>query len=252
MSSVTAERPSLFSRARQALAVFPAKTGETLKRPEQITELLTRLGAEEPIVNVDWPKAGRTFSSAVVDVSEDARRIWIDELSSTDSGAVPRVKATLKVSGYLDGACITFTAPIAEITERDGIPCYGLARPRRVNRHQRRTHHRFATSQQIHVYLVDSGAKLQTALLHDISRGGMSARVFTDHGLALSRGDRLAGCTIKLPGQTLQCALEVRHVQCLDNQGCWIFGARFIGLAGRHHKTLSQFIATTETPFGLE
>ena len=247
MSSVTTGKPSVFSRARQALSVFPSKSGETLKSPDEIAGLLTRLGLEEPIVDVVWPKAGRSFSGAVVEVSQDAQRIWLDELSSDDSATAPTVKASLKVSGNLDGASISFTAAIAEIVERDGIPCYGLARPRRIKRQQRRAHRRFAAVQLIHVYLVDSAAKLQHAVLHDISLGGLAARVFSDHGLALSRGDRLPGCTIKLPNRALQCVLEVRHVQRDEDESCWIFGARFVALAERQENVLNQFIANADT-----
>ena len=246
MSSVTAGKSSVFSRARQALSVFPSRSGETLKNPDEIAGLLTRLGLEEPIVDVIWPKAGRSFSGAVVEVSQGAQRIWLDELSPDDSAQALTVKASLKVSGNLDGASISFTAAIAEIVERDGIPCYGLATPRRIKRQQRRVHRRFAALQLIHVYLVDSGAKLQHAVLHDISLGGLAARVFTDHRLALARGDRLPGCTVKLPRRTLQCVLEIRHVQRDEHEGCWIFGARFVGLAERHENVLNQFIATTD------
>ena len=157
----------------------------------------------------------------------------------------PKVSTTLTVAGQLDGASIRFSTPIVELAERNRIPCYGLSRPRRIKHGQRRLHERFAALERIQVFLVDSGAKLQKAVLHDISLGGLAASVAGDGQLTLSRGDCLGGCTVKLPEQTLQCALEVRHVQHDECAGHWLFGARFIALSGRHQRGLNDFITAT-------
>lgn len=66
-------------------------------------------------------------------------------------------------------------------------------------------------------------------------------------GLTLSRGDRLSGCTVKLPKQTLQCTLDIRHVAHDEKTDCWVFGARFIDVAGRNQEALNRFIAAAET-----
>ena len=247
MSSVPAEKIPVLSRVRQALVTLPSVFGESVKEPAQIAALLTRVSLEAPIVSVSVQRSKQTHASAVLEVSKGAERIWLDELAGPGAVVRPRVNSSLTVSGRLDGASIFFRAPIAEIAERNGIPCLGLSRPRRVKHRQRRAHHRFPTLEPIRVYLVDSGARLQQAVLHDISLGGMAARGFTQSRLTLSRGDRLAGCTVKLPHQTLQCTVEVRHVQHVEGAGDWMFGARFIDLAGCNQDAINNYITTAET-----
>ena len=248
MSTAPAYKPSLFARAHRVLTAFPFPAGDTVKRPDDIAALLTRMYSEAPIVSVTLGKTELTYSSSVLGISKDANRIWLDELTLEASAETPGVRASLTVSGCLDGATIRFTAPIAEIAERNGISCYGLARPRRVEHRQRRTHRRLSTREQIQVYLVDSGATLQHATLHDISLGGIAARVFSKTRLTLARGDYVPGCTVKLPRQTLQCALEARHVSHDEKADCWVFGARFVDLGRPSRIALNQFIASADAP----
>ena len=244
MSSVLADKPSVLSRVRRALGTLSSVFGDGVREPVQVAALLTRVSLEAPMVSVNVRHSKQTYASAVLEVSHRAERIWLDELAGAGVAARPQVGSSLEVSAQLEGASIRFCAPIAEIAERNGIPCFGLSRPRRVRYRQRRTHHRFSVSDRTRVYLVDSNARLQQAVLHDISLGGMAAHVSAKSCLTLTRGDRLGGCTIKLLRQALQCNLEVRHVQHDEGAGYWMFGARFVDLAGRNRTVINNYLTT--------
>lgn len=173
MPSAPVQNTSVLTRAWRALAKFPWWSGDTVRSPEHIAALLTRLSLEAPMITVTFGKNGVACASSVLEVSKKADRIWLDELSSTELTSSPQIRASLIVSGYLDGASVRFTAPIAEFGRRNGVVCYGLSRPRRIKYSQRRTHQRFHCLENMPVYLVDAGAKVQHAILNDISLGGL-------------------------------------------------------------------------------
>ena len=188
------------------------------------------------------PRSQKVYTSALIEVSEDAGQIWLDQLSPADPGLSLTVKSTVAVRGRLAGADLSFRAPIAEIADREGIACYRLIRPRWLKHHQRRDHQRVLVESTVTVYLVDAGAKLVQAELLDISLGGIAAQTDNPGELALSRGNRRPSCTVQLPVQPLQCVLEVRHVRRDEKAGRWLFGGCFLDLSHRHRTALQQFI----------
>ena len=185
--------------------------------------------------------SGRAHVSALLEVDADRGVLAIDEPAS----GTLAVGTPVLISTRIDGVLVRFATRVAAHGRDAGGGLYRLDFPQRVERHQRRAHHRAPVTNALPVSITiarEDGAAV-VGEVRDLSAGGLCARLPADADLP-ARGAPLP-CTLSLGEDAdIRCAIEIRRHQ--ESGNVILVGARLLDLEPRDLQTLERFVAGLE------
>jgi len=206
----------------------------------QIARILSRLCEDRCLLSVAVPGSGRAHVSTLLTIEPDHGFIAIDEPATASMA----VGAPLEVSARIDGVLVRFSSHVRAHGTDSGGSLYRLDFPERVERHQRRAHHRAPVTQNLPVAVTFTlGEGSVTAEARDLSEGGLAARLPPD--LAWPGSDGPIPCSVQLAdSEMLECEFEVRRQHQQGN--VTVLAGRFLGLTPKGTQALARFVAGLE------
>ncbi len=211
-----------------------------VKDPRRIARVLTQVVEARTLLNVR-DASGASHVSTLLEVDLDGGSVTIDE---PGTGSIA-IGSPLQVSARVEGVLVRFSSRVIAHGADAGGGLYRLAFPARVERHQRRAHHRAPVTSALPVSVTFAHEDGTTTLaeVRDLSAGGLCARLPADAGWPGADGP--VPCTVRLGEDAeIQCALEVRRHQEMGSVD--LIGGRFVGLEPRDLLTLERFVAGLE------
>jgi len=210
--------------------------------------LLTRLCHERPFITVGMQGSSQTFSSVLMNVSDDGADLWIEMWPPVGRKGQLAPSTKLEIRGQLDGGTLSFRTSVTTHDEREGKLCYRLSGPRILTYQQRRSAPRLRPKKIVYVYIVDPSANLLEGTLSDISVGGLAVNLSESNAANLKLGIILPSCTIRLSASVVvQSAIQIRHLRQLYSPSTFELGAQFLSLPRRHQEKLESFVADLES-----
>lgn len=206
-----------------------AATAETVLDPARIAGLLSAITFPPLLVNVALPGVRGLFTSALLQVNSNGRRILLDGLSPDEGHALVAPGSVMHVHGKLRGVQLDFATQVLEIQAGDRLPAYLARMPSSVRYHQRRRNYRVRTG-RLHDYsVVVLGAQAGDlrGRLVDVSAGGLKSVFPRDPGLV--PGEVIEGCRLSVLGEEqMECSVELIHMSASPITGEIEAGARFL------------------------
>lgn len=191
----------------------------------QRTALLKRMIRERDLLAVRIPGRQGSYTSAVLELDGDKKRLLLDELTPQEGHDQADVGLGLLVSTRHQGVDTRFFTKIREIGYEGSAYYYVVDLPERIVYHQRRQHHRVPIRMTLeHAVALGSGIQ---ARLSDLSAGGLGG-VIVGGGDKLHRGEEYQ-CRIELPGKPpLELTVELRFLgKPAGAKGQQRFGGQF-------------------------
>jgi c-di-GMP-binding flagellar brake protein YcgR len=220
---------------------------EIILTRSEVLDILQRLVLNRLFVTVNLPDSATPYNSTILEVDHQGGSFILDELYPEDGHRRLVENGALRVRARLQGAEVSFSSEMRDVGEEAGIAYYRVAAPESVRYRQRRRAFRVAADNlaDIPVLLKLEGREEPiSALLHDISAGGLSFWLAPDAGVWLSPLQRIPLCEVRVPGATpLLTELEVRNVRLDDVRREHIVGARFVTAEPQVRQRIGRIVA---------
>ena len=179
----------------------------------------------------------------------DAENNWLDldELVDSEAHTALLRNKKYRVSGWLKGVNINFTASIISHQENAGLTRYRSSLPDTIYQRQRRTGYRtpvsIMSSPEVHLILADN--QVVKAEISDISTSGALLRVPV--GSPLGAGDKIAQCIFKaLDGSMIIVEAEIKRQVETENSSRSRLGCRFINVDLATAQEIQRYAAAVE------
>ncbi len=212
----------------------------------QICLVLRQLQDYRVLLTVQVGDSKERFTSAVLEVVQQAGYLVLDELSPKAGHALIRNSPTIHVRGILNGLEVKFETRVAQVGQEGGLSFYKVRLPERIDYPQRRQSHRvtvpLATGVPISLLMPDE--RIVQGELRDISPEGLGMRVRL--GSVDPKQDRGAAaiCEVRLSkGYELVTDLELCHIDPAVRTRVPRLGARFLGLNPIQSRRIEQYCA---------
>ncbi len=211
-----------------------------LEDPRGIARVLAQVVESRSLLSV-MEDSGRSHVSTLLEIDADRSVVVIDE-PATGSIAVG---ASVRISTRIDGVLVRFASRVLAHGRDAGGGLYRLELPRRLERHQRRAHHRapVTSALPVSITLASEDGTSVVGEVRDLSAGGLCARL-PDGAAVPVEGERLP-CTLSLGEEAeIQCSLEPRRHH--ESGRVVLMGARLLDLEPRDRQVLERFVAGLE------
>ena len=179
----------------------------------------------------------------------DAENNWLDldELVDSEAHTALLRNKKYRVSGWLKGVNINFTASIISHQENAGLTRYRSSLPDTIYQRQRRTGYRtpvsIMSSPEVHLILADN--QVVKAEISDISTSGALLRVPV--GSPLGAGDKIAQCIFKaLDGTMIIVEAEIKRQVEIESSSRARLGCRFINVDVATAQEIQHYAAAVE------
>lgn len=219
---------------------------QRISNPRQQARLLNQLRQQHCPLSVRIPAAGKNrYTSAIVEVDAEHRRIHLDELNPAAGHQRMAVGTEIRVDTRAHGVETRFRTRVKSIGEADGICYYVVPFPEYITYHQRRAYHRVPVrlTLQSHATLRGDHDRFQVRLT-DLSVGGFGGTAAQDAPLAPAKTYR---CVLELHGaQPLTAEIEIRYVKRDTVYPHLRFGASFLGLDKRQRTRVEKLVMALE------
>jgi flagellar brake protein len=220
---------------------------ETVLEPARIAGLLSAITFPPLLVNVALPGVRGLYSSALLQVNSNGKRILLDGLSPGEGHAKVEPGTVMHVHSRLRGVQLDFATCIIEIQAGDRPPAYLARMPGSIRYWHRRGHARLHTGhlRDYSTVVLGPAADRLRGRLADISAGGMRIVFPRDPGLSL--GQAITGCLLSLlGGDQLEFSLELVHLRSCPLTGELEAGARFLRGATHDEERLQRILDRLE------
>ena len=188
-----------------------------------------------------------TFVSIILAIDAENNWLDLDELVDSEAHTALLGNKKYRVSGWLKGVNINFTASIISHQENAGLTRYRSSLPDTIYQRQRRTGYRtpvsIMSSPEVHLILADN--QVVKAEISDISTSGALLRVPV--GSPLGAGDKIAQCIFKaLDGSMIIVEAEIKRQVETENSSRSRLGCRFINVDLATAQEIQRYAAAVE------
>lgn len=224
-----------------------------LRHPAPQDQRPARPGRQLPHPDERQPQGTRPShpcNTAILEVSESEGYLLLDELTPRRGHQQLLEQGRLHLLGHLNGVELSFATELIETDEKEGIAIYKTTLPEKLFYLQRRMDHRVATSGQRIPFRARRGRELEVLIegyLLDLSQSGIG--VILNEDQFLRKGETLANCSIRLPGeedQPADFAMEIRFYSQGQQSRRGRLGGRFKGLDRETQRRIRQFLNKLE------
>lgn len=197
-------------------------------------------------LTIQFANRNQRFQSFLVALDRDRNILALDELVPSEGERLIRQGEAFHVEGYRDGVRMAWDCEHEmTIGELNGAPCYWGWLPETLDYHQRRGAFRapINNTEPVDAELRDSKlAQPLSATLLDISATGCKLQFAGDVSDRLRNGQTYEQLRLKLPFDTLELAVEIRHQQYDAQLDCSHVGARFYQASGPAKRQIERFV----------
>ena len=218
-----------------------------LTDPKKINILLQEIEEESPLCTISFKDKSEEFSSSILDIQLENKKIIIDELLPKHGNDYISPESTLKLSTIHNGIRLAFQLNNIKQGSSRGIAFYKADIPNRIYYPQRRSSPRIQlTSLNIPFSGTSQGTQLYIrGYIFDISRGGIGV-VLQNNKARIQRGDLIKNCQIILDESAVTFDLTARFIKNSSGSEKIQIGGYFDNLSSKHQKKLERFVATLE------
>ncbi|OQX48849.1 MAG: hypothetical protein B0D87_03525, partial [Candidatus Sedimenticola endophacoides] len=240
---------SLFGRA-QASEPTADEGGHFVTLRPRISALLDQAAKSHTLMSASLKGLDHPCNTAILEVSESEGYLLLDELTPRRGHQQLLEQGRLHLLGRLNGVELSFATELIETDEKEGIAIYKTTLPEKLFYLQRRMDHRVATSGQRIPFRARRGRELEVLIegyLLDLSQSGIG--VILNEDQFLRKGETLANCSIRLPGEEEQpanFAMEIRFYSQGQQSRRGRLGGRFKGLDRETLRRIRQFLNKLE------
>lgn len=224
--------------------------------PERITvrgmiiDLFQRAQEHKAIVFVTVPGSKTRYLSLILDVDAANGFLLLDELNPATGHEQLLAAGRFQARFTVNGVEISFAGVIDDVSRRDDINLYKVAMPSVVFYHQRRAFFRAHVSLAHTVpvsFTREDVAEEVNGRLHDISVGGVGARIHNALAHPLTRGEIVPNCIIELPaGTVISSSVEIRYAGKRGAATLIQLGGKFVDLDRQQQKIIERFVTELE------
>lgn len=212
-----------------------------LTREEDVLSHLFYAAAEIGSCEIDY--MGKVLAGAISFPNAETNTFSVFINDGLDpSQALPTAGMVMRLRYSRGDSHYSFLTAIAD---PDDGQRWRLSFPRTIERNERRIvdRHRMGARKGFRIRLEGSDGERQSLNLFDLSTAGLSFSYGKDK-LSVEVGAAFAGTLCTPAGDTLPVLVEVRNNRPKPGQeGAFIAGCRFIGLASRDHANLARALA---------
>ncbi|MEH3023218.1 MAG: flagellar brake protein [Pseudomonas oryzihabitans] len=214
-------------------------------RGEILTCLRPALEQHLPL-RITFGQEGPQFQSFIVELDEAKGLIALDEFVPGDGERLLERGLPFLVDSFHDGIKVTWRSEqSAQRGELNGTRCYWIALPTTLTYHQRRNAYRvkLLLNRPAKARLLQGGDQLQLqGQLIDLSATGCKLRFPGNVTHLLQPGQLIQRFTAELPIGTLDAAVNIRHVACLNRLEYSDVGVSFHNLGGVAQRQIERFV----------
>lgn len=214
-------------------------------RGEILTCLRPALEQHLPL-RITFGQQGSQFQSFIVQLDEAKGEIALDEFVPSDAERLLERGLPFEVDSFHDGIKVTWRSEQpARLGELNGTRCYWIPLPSTLVYHQRRNAYRvkLLLNRPAKAKLIQGGNQMQLqGLLIDLSATGCKLRFPGNVTHLLQPGQLVQNFTAELPIGTIDAAVSIRHVACLNRLEYSDVGVSFHNLSGAAQRQIERLV----------
>ncbi|WP_295461511.1 flagellar brake protein [uncultured Pseudomonas sp.] len=197
-------------------------------------------------LRITFGQQGPQFQSFIVQLDEAKGLIALDEFVPNDGERLLEQGLPFLVDSFHDGIKVTWRSEQpARRGELNATRCYWIALPSELTYHQRRNAYRvkLLLNRPAKAKLLQGGDQLQLqGQLIDLSATGCKLRFPGNVTHLLQPGQLVQRFTAELPIGTIDAAVNIRHVACLNRLEYSDVGVSFYNLSGAAQRQIERFV----------
>lgn len=219
---------------------------EIIKKSDDIFGLLKKIQSHHSLLTVTIGGIETAYGSTMLDINKEEQYLVLDELNPLEGHEKLEVGSKIKINTQHAGALVRFTSSIGAIGGDNDAAYYKVPIPTSIEYHQRRNAFRVSISinDTIPVSLKTEDDIAISAVLRDISVGGMALRVNETPHVRLREGDFVPNSTIRISdSRQIVASLNVCRVQQIKESGMLRVGVQFVKMNKADIRELEHFVA---------
>lgn len=221
---------------------FAAKTGQTIKEPERVANILRIIQKKREPINFSFRGLPETYSSTILKIADDHSYILIDELYPERGNELLQSKRPFTLYSTCNGVPTTFkTEFVKQGTDKEGVTFHAMTMPEQVCYQQRRNAVRIFIPEHMKmpVSLFSKGSAMFQGTLNDLSYTGLSARFNSNLDEEIRTEGTHASVVIRINSTTnITCPIKIMNSSYSAVKQESRIGAKFIDLDRATEKTI--------------
>jgi len=217
-------------------------------KEKKIYSLLKQAYQNNVLFTIKLPETNGIFQTAITGIYPDQGYLTLDEISPIEGKPLFLKQNESQLSGRLDGVALAFKTSLVDAGEKSDTAHYRATIPTSLYFLQRRKHFRAAmSSTQIafHAYRTVNEREALVGYIFDISTVGIGVILNDVH--AISRGDLIPTCTLRLPGQgNLVFSLQISFSHPNSEREVTRIGGQFEDMDKTSQRKLRKIINQNE------